>query len=76
MIKVEYKIPITKSKRVSRYPFANMAIGDSFFVKCGKKTLATKRSSIYGAYCRYYEEDNIIVSIKKVDGGLRCWRVE
>lgn len=76
-MKIERGIPLPGKRFKSKYEFEKMKVGDSFFVRCGKKALSGKRSSIYAAYCRYWElNPKVEFSIRAVDGGLRCWRVK
>jgi hypothetical protein len=53
---------------VSRYPFAEMSVGDSFFV--AGATRDNLSSSCTYRKQRYGEQ----YAIRKVDGGLRVWR--
>ncbi len=75
---IEKGVPIPKiniSKR-RKYPFMLLKVGDSFCVKANgeafKKTEATLRSSAL-----YYQGVSTHrFSVKRVDGGIRCWRTE
>lgn len=85
MIKIE-SLPLTAAKRGKKYPFAALKsprkvganlVYDSFLVKCGKATIRSKRSSIYAAYVRYWNDvEEIECSIRAADGGLRVWRLK
>ena len=67
-MKVEKGIPIPRgNKSRSKYPWLEMEVGDSFFttesahrVRCA----ADKRQQKWGE--KY--------TVKKVEGGVRCWR--
>jgi len=77
-IVIEKDIPIPKinvSKR-RKYPFMLLKVGDSFYIKAEgdvfKKIEATLRSSAL-----YYQGVSPHrFSVKRVDGGIRCWRTE
>jgi hypothetical protein len=59
----------------SVYPFATMEVGDSFFVPQvdGKpKTDGSLRSSARQAAKKF----GFKFTVRRVDGGFRCWRVE
>ncbi len=76
-MKIERNIPIPTRKRKSKYEFEKMKVGDSFFVRCAKKAVASKRGNVYTAMRRYWDENpKTLFKILAVDGGLRCWRVK
>ncbi len=76
-MKIERNIPITKAKRASKYPFEDMEKGDSFFVRCGKKQIGSKRSNIYARMLAFWQDhQKTEFTIRSVDGGLRCWRLK
>jgi hypothetical protein len=65
-MKVEKNIPIPK-----KYPFAEMAVGDSFGLLPG-----VKRVSVSVAAKRYGEKLGRVFTIRTMpDRTLRCWRV-
>jgi hypothetical protein len=71
-ISVEKGIPIeSKVGRgaAARYPFAQMEVGDSFFVP-------GKRSGQLSNHCSYQRlKTGRRFTIRKVDGGVRVWRI-
>ena len=73
---IEKNIPIKQRVKNSRYPFDIMELGDSFFVPVGNE----HRTAAVGARlrtCAYaHGKRRGMFSFRKVDGGLRCWRVK
>lgn len=76
-ILVEKGVPIPKSKRgreakgSSKYPFAAMGVGDSFFVKGAKM----RSFCPYIGVWRRRNDPSRKFSCRSVDGGIRVWRV-
>ena len=64
MFKIDKNIIITNSK----YPFESMVIGDSFFIKTNKKS---KDMSLHSCAKRC----KVKITMRKVDNGIRIWRV-
>jgi len=79
MIKIDKSIPIPIRTRRGTYPFADMQIGDSFFVtlKNDYKTKRSLASSIHGS-AKYMKKTikDFKITIRSVENGVRCWRVE
>lgn len=72
MFTIEKNIPITKSspgrkQGVSKYPFAEMEIGDSFLVP------REKENSVNCISRRFLDKK---FSMRKVEGGCRIWRIK
>lgn len=78
MIKLDKNIPIpvaSKKTGPRKYPFAEMEIGDSFFIEATSiQQIARKRSTLCVSAKRM--GDNYKITIKRVIGGIRCWRVQ
>ena len=79
MVKIENSVPFEDDKpfpgrkhRRSKYPFWNMAIGDSVFYQDAAKA-EQARQAAHVAQKR--SNDERVFRSKKVDGGLRIWRV-
>ena len=70
---IEKNIPIPK---IVKYPFNQMQVGDSVFIKNGKpqgkEAIAARVLANYrrgqGFACKFH--------IARVEGGIRIWRVE
>ena len=73
MFEIERGVPAPVSGRYSKYPFAGMQVGDSFFVPDGT---SKKRSSIHSMCHQYGKKHGMKFQARRVDGGMRVWRVE
>jgi len=78
MIKIDKNIPIPeKQPKASKYPFLGMKKGDSFFIEMDNQSqLQYNRltSSIRTSKKRMGQDYRI--TLRKVEGGIRCWRME
>ncbi len=80
MYKVDKGVTMPEgTDRRNRYPFKSMKIGDSFFVpdKDTKGKLRpdhTIREASQGYRLRHNKEARF--SVRKVEGGHRCWRTK
>lgn len=77
---IESGIPLppynTKRERKSKYPFARMNVGDSFFVPTTNETFDNIRHAVYAAACHYAKRNGGgRYKTRAVPGGLRIWRV-
>lgn len=73
-IKIEKGIPQPPTKGgKKKYPFGEMAIGDSFLVPTDNNGAGSVRcaASYYGS-----RHPGFKFVVRMVDGGCRCWRVE
>ncbi len=62
----------------SKYPFMKMEVGDSFFVESKLNELAKNRN-VLSAACYVFGQKTKSKSkftVRKVEGGLRCWRIK
>jgi hypothetical protein len=73
MYTVDKSVPIPKIRQGTVYPFAEMEVGDSFFVPVQEPS---KASSIRACASAYGKKNNVVFSCKQVEGGVRVWRVE
>lgn len=70
---IEKNIPIPAAyDRVHKWPFANMEVGDSFLVDFSEAT----RRKLCTASSYYGKRRGKKFSIRKLDNGIRVWRVE
>jgi hypothetical protein len=70
---IEKAIPLTgRQGRDAVYPLKDMAVGDSFLVTGSAEILTNLR---YAA-CAFGKKHSRKYSVRKVEGGHRCWRVE
>jgi len=72
MYKIEKGIalPQGKAKKQTIYPFAQMEVGDSFFVE-GKTIANVSSSAVHHAL-----KSEKKFSVRKENGGVRCWRIK
>lgn len=83
MFQIESGIPLPSTSRPgagrkgSKYPFATMDLNTSFFVPDGNEQVkdATLRSAI-GAFNKANPEHGRKFAVRKVDGGVRVWRMQ
>ena len=67
MITIDKGVPLQTQRQ--KYPFAQMAIGDSFFVAGS----TTRRLSAAVSY--WDKHHGTKCTVRKVDGGVRVWRI-
>lgn len=77
--KIEKGVPIPKARngnRVSPYPFAQLAVGESFVIT--QPTLTSHGAGgLCGGLCTYWSRKLGRKFIqRKVEGGVRVWRIE
>ena len=71
MYAIEKDVPISSTVgRPPKYPLRAMQPGDSFFVPLGD------RKSISVSVSRIAKETGAIYRVRRVDGGVRVWRVK
>jgi hypothetical protein len=69
-MKVEKGIPAPLMREVIDYPYENMEVGDSFFVEGGTLNRMCYQNRRWG------KKLGGRFTVKKVEGGVRVWRVE
>ena len=76
--RVETGIPCPPARGPkNHYPFMDMPPGSSFFVPCPddrRGAVASRISSSAGAFVRR-EGGKLKFATRRVEGGVRCWRV-
>ena len=70
-LKVEKGIEPPERKAASKYPFAEMEVGDSVL---DPNASVTEQSSVRTAAIAWGKSNNATFSSKKVEGGVRIWR--
>lgn len=76
MFEIERGVPVPKrnqSRRESKYPCAEMEIGDSFFIPAGQVKAPAAYAVAVSANKRFPERKFVP---RTVEGGMRIWRVE
>ena len=66
MIKIDKNIPIPNSRRIPKYPWKGMAVGDSFLIEGKTKFCQHKMAKRHG----------MVITVRKENGGIRVWRVK
>lgn len=69
-VPIERGVPMPEHPRTRAWPFATMEIGDSFVVPDRWK------NSVLSSVSGYWNKRGKKFVTRKVDGVLRCWRVE
>ena len=69
MIKIDKNIPVPPARLSHRYPWLEMEIGDSFF------TANLSHGNMGTQAARAGKRHNREFVTRKVDGGIRVWRV-
>lgn len=70
MFEIEKGIEIPQPKGNRKYPWKEMKVGDSFFLKGGG------HSTIYPAASYAGTRNNKKFVVRAVEGGIRVWRIE
>lgn len=71
--KIEKGIQAPEYQPRQKYPFSEMEVNDSFFIKgAGMK----ERKKLSAAACTYGQNHNKVFTVRSVDGGVRIWRVK
>ena len=75
-IKIEKNVAIPSRGKASKYPWASMAFGDSFFVKAGDDSRKEQRNLYMNAkaWIKKNRPDAKVVT-RIEDGGVRVWLV-
>jgi len=72
-LRIDKNVPIPPPVSSGKYPFKRMDIGDSFFIPlCKTRPEESLRCSIYNCAKRA----RMKVTMRKVTGGYRCWRIQ
>lgn len=84
MFTIEKGIPIPAAQprgAAVKYPFAQMEIGDSFFVpsvvkgdETADKAAERLKSSLSSHKRRAQKQTGFVLTVRVVDGGVRVWR--
>lgn len=78
--KIEKDVPLPESKRgrgqgAPKYPFADMAAGDSFFVPMIDGSVKKTRGNISSATRHWGKARGAQFATREVKGGIRVWRI-
>ena len=78
MYKIEKGIPVsglTKGRRGSKYPFADMEVGDSFLLPCGDKERVKTMARVSCSITRQKVTGKLFTA-RSAEGGIRVWRTK
>lgn len=74
-IKIESRMPKPNGRGgVTVYPFAEMGVGDSFFLPAGDLGATAIQRKVAAAAGGYGSKRGMKFSTRQVEGGVRCWR--
>lgn len=68
-----------KKKREAKYPFKDMKVGDSFYIKNNgsKKETLKVQSALSAAMTSYHKKHpRKRLTYRTVENGTRCWRIK
>lgn len=79
--KVDKKVPIPEQKTYggnrTKYPWAAMGIGDSFFKDCttdNRERIRNQMQSVVRSRMAFHKDEKYV--LRGVEGGFRVWRVK
>jgi hypothetical protein len=72
-IKIEKGVPIPERNQTTKYPWADMLVGDSFFIEGDRSKL---RSSLSRIMANQRLRRGHRYSMRSSSDGIRVWRVE
>jgi hypothetical protein len=75
---IEKNIPVPAYNPAKRrkYPFMYLEVGDSFFVEANGDKFKKIEATIRSSSGHYHKMSGRKFAVKRVDGGLRCWRLK
>jgi hypothetical protein len=79
VIKIESNIPLPSKGRSTgaapRFPFAALAIGDSFLAPTTAENAKARRRVLSCLMIYHAKKTGFRYASRKVDGGIRIWRI-
>lgn len=76
---IDKHVPLPSFFPQIQFPFGDMDVGDSFFVEArldATSMLARVRSKFRYWRISQCPRPKVAVTVRKVEGGVRCWRIE
>jgi hypothetical protein len=70
MIQIDKDVPMPKEVRYNKYPWLEMAVGDSFFIPDGTKNYPSR---VAGYATKRHAPKRF--TARRVEGGTRVWRI-
>lgn len=75
-MKIESNMPIPHAGgRPRAYPWYEMEIGQSFMVNCPDVESKRLANNLTSCKCNAAKKTGFKYTMRKVKGGIRCWRV-
>lgn len=74
MYKIEKGVPKPSSRKLRIYPFAEMEIGDSFFIPLSDATTSQMPTQVRNAAIAFGHRHGRKFSVYTEEGGYRVWR--
>lgn len=69
-IQIDKNVPLPDTKQSSTYPFADMEVGDSFFVE------GATPNKLQNAASHWRKKRNMKFAARREANGTRIWRIE
>jgi hypothetical protein len=77
MITIDKGIPVPPLRmRHSKYPWAEMVVGDSFFIEAAAADLKARAANLSRGATSAGKQLGRRFTVRKADGGVRVWRIE
>ena len=78
MYKIEKGITIKNKEVKVKFPFKDMEVGDSFLFETKEKELTSARNIINSSFVYFRTKTNKDwkIATRKVENGLRVWRIK
>ncbi len=73
LAKIERNIPMPTLRVPSKYPFANMKVGDSFAIRKGQDVQLVRQAA---SHYSIKKNPKTRFAIYRTEEGYRCWRVK
>jgi hypothetical protein len=76
-IVIQKNIPMEATRESkSKYPFHEMEVGDSFFIKCDAETMISRRSTVLSSSVYYGKSSGKKFKSRTYSDGFRIWRIK
>ncbi len=75
MITIDKGVPVPPPRtRASKYPWAEMEVGDSFFVEATAEEMKSRSANLSRGATTIAKQLGCRFTVRKVTGGVRVWR--
>jgi hypothetical protein len=76
VFEIEKDIPVPPARNKVTYPFADMEVGDSFFVPCDPDGVLKTERRVSAAAAQYRRRMSVKFVTRREETGVRVWRAE